>query len=649
MSVDTQIANHEIRANTYASATGVVADQLLTFVNDLHTGLYLPGIKQSDGSVVSGLDLSYILYPTFTPPAKDTSPVPVYVPPTSAKPDAPELAGVVNVTLPPNRAMPTIVTDGLFNQATPSSNLPGFEQVQPDLDVDGLLAEMDEITKPILSGITYPTLTPLNIGDTPETNTPDYLGAAQPDALPTPVDYAAQMDTTYRQMLPEMQAFIDDKVIVYLNQHEPDNGLIKNLLSEKIRQALAGDGLLPVDLETAIYVRARGRVQNEFAIAEQAYYAQFEKDGMAYDQGALVAGIQDARLKGADALANISNDIYVERTRKEAEYIQFAIGAAYSDVASVRGAVLNYVGSLANTIQQASAFAASRTDFELKKLDHLLARANLQVSIMDALGREFKVRLDASLARTEAFRVTLEAEKLKKDVELSQIAFIEAQLRSEELQVRLYSALQESVVRKGELQKMKTVLYQIQSDIFKNITTAKLAEYDVFKASIDGDKAKLEAELSKLKILDSQIAVDNLNLEAQVKAIGAAESYNKALIDTYRVGADVFKLDLEAAIQTFTAAADVKKLYQSIYGVELEAAVKVFGADFDAVKLQINTVLEQYKLSVLTAVEEGKFTSDKMKIAEDATKAVLGAFGDMAKSALGSLNTVVSSAISASA
>jgi hypothetical protein len=234
MSVQTLIDNAESRANAYATATEVLVAELRTFLIDRNSNLYLPGSIDEDGNYITGLDLTHVALPSYEAPIKDETAMPVYVPPLTPLPTAPALADIASVTLPAAREEPDIDTSGLFAQVTPSSNMPEFNESDPDLNIDELIAEMSAIAAPVLQSIEIPALTPLTLRVTPQIDIPGFVDVLPPDELDTPVDYAASMEASYRQMLPEMQSFIDDKVATWVSQYAPEYNEWNSLMQSKI-------------------------------------------------------------------------------------------------------------------------------------------------------------------------------------------------------------------------------------------------------------------------------------------------------------------------------------------------------------------------------------------------------------------------------
>lgn len=648
MSVESEIANAESRVAGWAAVTDLLVTELRSFVADRHSGLYLPGIKQADGTVTSGLDISRIIFPEYSSPATDDMPMPVYEPPLSTLPTKPDLADIASVNIPAARVEPTLNIEGLFEQALPSTNLPDFTESNPDLRITELVEEMDAIAAPILSTITFPTLTPLTIRDTPIIDTPEFIESSAP-TLVDPSDYAAKYDETYRQMLPEMQSWVDERTKVYLDTYAPDYETTRSKWQSALQKALDGGGVLPDQFENAMYIRAQGRAEKEFNVAEQGLRQSAETSGMLYPPGAVLSGELLTRMKSAESLANQATDIYIERSRQEAQFYQFVLGQAQNYVDNVRNSVISYAGVIANNMQLSMTYADSVTQRIEKLFDHLMARAQMSLSIMAELRAQYDTKLKSALARVEGFKVELEAEKTKKDVELSVITALEAQIRAESLQVSRYTALIDAVARKSSLEELKLKDYSIRADIFKYNTDARLAAFEVYKAALSGDKSKLDGELAKLQLYESQLKSDQINLEAQTEAIKAAVAQNDGIIKSYTVEADAYKLESAIALQKFNAYAEVKKLHQAIYGQELENAIKEFTAKFETKKILVDQIFKQYEMSVETAIQEAKLDITNLQIAEKASEAAVDAYKSMATAALGSLNTVVSSALTAAA
>ncbi|MDD5084222.1 MAG: hypothetical protein PHT88_04845 [Candidatus Moranbacteria bacterium] len=633
-SPDTLIANAELRALAFSSAVDTLVTELRTFVHDYEPWTVAP-------STLS-LNLTDVALPAYAAPAPETSPLPVYEPPNALLPTAPQLADVATIDTPNFPTAPTITTTGLFAQVAPSANIPDWNNSEPDLRVDALVAEMDALTAPVLAELEFPEIAALNLGPAPTLTLPGYDAPPPPDALRDPTDYAAALEAKYHAMLPSMQAFIDDKVSGWISAYAPEYEAVRGQLADKISAGLTGQ-VLPDQFEAALFSRARGRAETEFAAAESNLAANYSKRGFFAPPGALMAGLHQGRLKGAEALANQATDIYVKRREMEVQHLQFVLGLASSQVQGLRGMAIQYAGAVANTQQQALSFAGQVCDMAVKLYDHLIARSNLAIAIMGALNSQYETRLKAALSALDGFKLQLETEKARKDVELAQVQIIEAKIKAQELGIRRYSAIIEAISRKAVVEELKLKGYSTRADVFKTQIQAQVAGFDIYKAALSGDQSKLDGELSKLKIYESQLQAIEMELSANIKSTESTVASNDAKIKIFQSQGDVYKLDAQAAIQKFSAYAEVKKLAQTIHGQELSNAIESFKANLEVPKIMLEALITEYKTRIDTLLKEADLRIQAIKIGESASEAAVAAYGGMASAALGSLNSMVSS------
>lgn len=639
-SIDTLISNATGRANAFADAAAGAANTLQSF------GASYAG--SSAGPLGSTLSLSGVSLPEYMAPKAPVGVLPQYEAPKSERPHAPTLAGVSSISGPPFRPDPSISQGGLFSQSMPSTNLPDFNEAAPDLRVDALVAEMDALAAPVLQQLELPALSALSIRDAPTVEVPAFDALAPPDTVEGPQDYAARMDSSYRQMLPEMQAFIDDKASAWISAYAPEYGEWSAKLQAKVAAGMDG-AVLPDEIEAAMFTRARGRVEREFEAVELGLLDSAAKSGFLYPPGAVLSGVRQSRLKSAEALANQATDIYIERRKMEVQHLQFVLGVASTQVMGVRNLAISYAGVVGGTLQQAAGYAASIADKLGKVFDHRIARSTIVVTTMNALNAQYETKLRAALSGLEGFKLELEAEKTKKDVERAQIQSVEAQVKVQELEVSRYSALIDAITRKATLEELKLKGYETRADIFKANTQAKVASFDAYRASVEGDKAKLEGELAKIEVFNGQLKADELRLDAEAKSAQAVEAHNNTQLELFKAGAEVYKLDAEMAVQAFAAAAEVKKLEQSIYGQELSNAVETFKAGLEVPKISMEAMIKQYELTVQAALDSARLDISRMQVVERALESTASSYASIASAAIGSLNTMASSAISEAA
>jgi len=626
---DVLILENVARANDYLGK----ADSAISEIRSTHFTQY---------GFLTPPDINFS-YPNYTAPAKDNTPVPVYEPPTTRLPTLPALADVATIPKPTFPDAPVLNISGLFNEVKPSTNIPDWNNAEPDMRIDALVAEMDALVMPVLSTIDFPVIEPLHIGPAPGLTIPAYTAPLPPDTLREPVNYQALVESKYQTLLPEMQGYIDDKVDSWLSTYAPEYNNLRNLLADKIIGSLNGDQILPDHFEAALYTRARGRVEQEFAAIEEGLADTYSKRGFIAPPGALTAGLHAGRLKGADALANQSTDIYIERRKQEIQHLQFIMTMADSQVMGLRSLAMQYAGVLLNTVQQALAFSTQLGEMAIKLYDHLMARAQFILAVMAELRAQYETNLKSALSALEGYRLQLEAEKAKKDVELAVVTILEAEVRTQELLVSRYSAMIDAISRKATVEELKLKGYEIRSEVFRTQIQAQVAGFDIYKASLSGDQSKMEGELSKLKIYESQLGAITKEMEANIKSTESTIATNDAKIKVFQANGDVYKLDSQAAIQKFSALAEVKKMAQSLYSTELQGSVQIYQSLIEQPKLILDAVMREYEGRIRSFETTGRLNTEELRRVQSASEALAAGYSGIAQSALGSATSQISS------
>jgi hypothetical protein len=632
--VDTLILNAQIRAASFANATGQLVTDLLGLVNDQ------PPIDNPYELDVTRVDL-----PGYVAPPKDASAMPVYEPPTASLPTAPALSEIGGIQLPPERAAPTLNIDDLFAFSAPATDPLTFEAENPDLGIAELLVELEDIEQAALLAMEAPDDNGFQLTFVEPSLLPEYTGTVYFDELSTaPEDVKEVIVGHYDKELPLMQAYIKDKTQEFIGEYAPEFGLWMADLTLKVSAGLNGT-VLPDAIEQAQYVRAQGRVEQEFMAIEEGLLESYSKLGLTAPPGALLSGVQRGRLKGAEALANQSADIYMERKKTELAHLQFCMSMASTHVQNIRNLVLSYIDTQLKIMQQVLDHGKLLADYIGKSFEYLLAREQTKATLLNAMMAEADYRLKASVRDLDYYQLQVAQQNSQNDHDRVKIQQAEAAIKINETKLRQNEVLRDAVKEKAELQDMKLKQLGLQADIFKTKSQAQIASFDVYSAAIKGDSEKMQAELAKLTIYDSQIKADASQLDNQVKVLQATEAVNAAKLQAYQLGGEVYKLDAEAAIRKFTAYAEVKKLAQSIYGQELVNAVESYKAGLEPKTVMLNALIKQYEVQTATLLKSADIEVQRLGIAAKANESAVQAFQNMASSSLGSLTTMVSQSI----
>lgn len=639
--IDTLISNAETRVQNANLALNSSVNTLWRIVEDIK------GLIIRSGDFPS-LSINEEALPEFVKPDIDNTSDPSYEEPTTKLPEAPETKDVsTNGLIDAKNTLPSespgISTEGLFNHQLPSTTIPNFDVEYPALNIDALVNELNAIARPILKEFDFPEISELLIGDVPELNLPEYVKSETPEKLESPQDYKAIFEERYNSALPEMQAFIDEKTDLWVSSYAPEYAEQRDALHVKIIEALNGQ-VLPEEYESALYNRAISRTDKEFQQAEVGISETHKKRGFFAPPGAVTSAINKLKISAVEINSNQATDIYVKRKEQEVQHLQFVLGIASQQVQSVRSLAIQSTGIYLNVIQSSISLADTVSNKVALVFEHEARRSELMIAVMDALNREFEARLKAALSELEGYKLQLEAAKQKTDIDVAQVGVIEAKYNAQRINVDLYSALVDSVTKKGAIEELRFNEYKTKGDIYNTEIQAQLATFEVYKAALSGDRSKLDAELSKLQVYESDIRAGQSRIDAEKAVVDATNAINDNNLKTYQTGADVYRTEVDAAIKKFTAESDVRKLAQQIYLGNLSADIDVHKITAEDKARLLDMQLKEFVTNSSTMLKQMELNLKAYSMIEDSSRATMTAYGNIAAASANSLNTMVSDA-----
>lgn len=575
-------------------------------------------------------------------PEKDKTPMPVYEAPAVDLPDdlvLVKLHGVDEPILPDD--VPEIDTSGLFKQKTPSDVIPDWNEKAPILHADEIYNEMAALPDPVLTDVNIPSITPISLRTPPSLELPVYEAYATPEAIPETIDYAAYYDAKYNEALPEMQAYIDNVVLRWMDKYAPEFEEQRVLLNAKLIEGLNGT-VLPDQIENAMYSRAQGRIEQEFLKTEESIFASAEKSGFLIPSSSVLAARNKARLMADSSLAGSSTDIYIERRKSEVQHLQFVLSLMSQSVQSLRTLATQLATQALEAMRQANAHADAIAAKMIVRFEHERSRREFSLAIMKALNDAYEVKLKAALSGLEGYKLELQALELQANVEMKQIEGAKIQLEAQQLLVTRYSAMIDAIAKRAVGDELKIKEYGIKADVYKMDIQARLATFDVYKAALDGDKAKLQGELAKLEVFNSQIKAANLKLEAQSKVLDADVKTNAALVTQWTGQLDAYKIASQVALQKFTAQAELKKMGLEIYKTNLQANLAVYEGEIKEDLAWVTTQIEQYKANVENRISTMKLKQSYVELAVQKAIATASGYSNIASASAQSVSSMAS-------
>lgn len=577
----------------------------------------------------------------YSPPAQDTTPMPVYEGSNVPMPAAPTLVTVHGITPPVLPTAPTINTSGLFKAAMPSSVMPDWNEANPALHVDEIYNDLANLAAPILRDFDFPTITPLNIRQAPELVLPEYVAAAVPDQMPDPSNYAEYMEGKYKNALPEMKAFIDDIVDGWISKFAPEYAEQRDTIHAKIMAGVEG-GVLPDKFEDAMYSRARDKVETEYRAAEDTILEQESKRNFVIAPGALFSALNKARIAAADSLANQATDVYLERRRTEVQHLQFVLNLASSQVQGVRNLAVQYAQTGLQMIGESIQYSKELAGMLAQTFEHVKSKHEFSLALMKALNETYEVRLKAALSALEGYKLELEAAKMVKDVEFQQVEVIKAQIETQSIQVQRYSAMVDAIAKRAVVDELKIKEYTVRAQVFETQIRARVAAFEAYKAAIDGDKAKLQGELAKLDIFNAQLKSAEIKVDVQSKIVEADIETNRARMAQYSTQLSAVEIGSRIALQKFSAGAEIKKLGLDVYKTNVEANIEAYRGQLQADLGLLEARISAFKGNIESLSNYYRLQQGYTELDLHKTSAIASGYSNMASATLQSLGTMLS-------
>lgn len=636
--VDQIITAAEARAEGYSGASYLVSQELVA-----HMNAYPKKV------VIDAAPPQMPVIPPYDPFTPGEWSDPEYAPPLMPMPVLPPLQEVAPPAPPENIVAPVINIGGLFTHSVPGGGAPSFKGTFIGGSAAVVTAAINAIPTPEPHHFVFPTIASLNLPATPALTLPSYSPAAIPETIAADSkDYSATFSSAYSSMAPAMQAFIDDKVAAWTTLYAPNYSGWVSQLQSKIDAGLNAQAL-PDQFEAAMYSRAQGRTQREFESTVTGIYDSFKRSGMMEPPGTVNAGVMLARLKGGEALANQSTDIYIERKKTELAHTEFVMTLVAAQITTVRAAAITFAQTIGDAIGKSVEYAKIVADQSSKVYEHLIASTEVNIKVLNLVNAQFESQLKAALSGLEGHKLVLEAEQLKIGVTDAQVKIIASEIAAAANEVQMYSAMVDAITKTIPLYELDMKEYEVKGAIMGYETQAYMAQFDAYKALMAGDQAKVEGELSKVKIYEGQVSASKSIVDAAVATTQASSAYNSAQVQVFSAQAEAYKVAASNALSSFMASVEARKMQLANESHQLTNSIEAYKVEIEAPRISADAAVKLYAASIDKGAKELMVNAEYAKAALTAGAAAASASASLGAAALGSLNSVASSAMQESA
>lgn len=272
-------------------------------------------------------------------------------------------------------------------------------------------------------------------------------------------------------------------------------GAIKTALNQMLQGGLG----LPLAVEQAMFDRARAREDRLSRKQVQEVSEDLAARGLTEPNGILAARLREVRADNREKAAGLNRDITIETAKIAVENLRAAIpqGIALEQVL-----LSKYEAQNARALQ----IATFAREYALKRVDALVAIANLEQQAYATDASVFKTLVEAEVSKLAELEAKIKLEALKGQVNENLIREYEAQWKGVQAMADFYRTDVEAAKAKGEINKQRIEAAELQVRMYG-------ADVDVMGKLFDAHRADVEASMAPLKAAEvvSSVFANRIN------------------------------------------------------------------------------------------------------------------------------------------
>lgn len=537
---------------------------------------------------------------------------------------------------------PILATDNLFTIDRPAYDVTSFDEVAPDVDVQGLKDDVNALTPPNIQTVDQPVISELTLDSVPDVTLPVFTATKNIDNVGTPEDYAAELTKQYDKSLPELKSSISNWVQEWFNTYAPNNATYLQQLEDKIAEDMADARAMPDTFETNLFNRARSRAEREKDRVVADLERNHEKRGFIAPPGSFIAGLNKAQQATANMIGAQAGEIAIERARLEIQHIQFVMQLSASIRQNLQGLAIQYANTLVSINGQALEHAKLVAQYLVEAYRVLIERGRLQIAVYQVEAEVYETELKSALSVLDSYRLELEAERLKKDVEGLNVEVYSKLISAQEIEINKYLALLKGVSEKASIERLAIELYEEQAKAYVTRIQGKEAEFNAYRAAIDGDKGKLEGELAKVDIFRAQLDGEKIRADINRIEVDSTVQHNRNLVDQYEAELRAYMTEVDAEGKRFAGNVEARKVALSAFQINLQTQLETFKVKYDKARLDLEAEVQRMQKNLDIALKDADLTLKSVEIQADTAIAGAGVHGNIAAASLGSQNTMLS-------
>lgn len=336
-----------------------------------------------------------------------------------------------------------------------------------------------------------------------------------------------------------------------------------------IRRWLAGGTGMTPEVETALFDRARDKLDTTALKRVQESFDTFAAKGWTLPPGTLVEQVNAAQQESQQAAADLASDILT----KSAEWEQENLRQAVQQGIALEGVLIQQFENTAKRIFDA---AKARLDADVAMYGQYVALFNAKQTARQILVAVFEAQLKAALAPLDVMKAELEAEQIKGQINETRARVYATKMEAIRSIVAIFEAKINAVKVKSDIERNKVEAYKVDVDAFAALLQARKTAFDAYESQMRGEAVKgqlLESFSRAFAATVEGITGSNNSkinfVRAQLEAIGVGVQKYTANLTAQRAKIEAQGETVRARASSYTA--DIQR-YSAELGMNTETA-----------------------------------------------------------------------------
>lgn len=259
--------------------------------------------------------------------------------------------------------------------------------------------------------------------------------------------------------------------------------------------------------------------------------------GFTLPSGSLYAQQEAVQQDALDKVSSLSRDIMIKKADLYVENRKFTITAA----TQLEDILLKHFGFAAERALNA---ARLQVELGMALFNAQLQKFNSKVEAYRSYAAAFESRVRAALTAVEVFKAKIEGAKLTVETQKLYADVYQTQITGVNAMANLYKTEMEAAQVAASIENLKLQAFRAQVETYAERVRARGVEFDMFKAQIDGEVAKVTAFDASVRAHTAQI--QGYEAKARTADIVARTEIAQAnaQLDTYKTDMDRYRADI---------------------------------------------------------------------------------------------------------